>query len=565
MRSSLVALAPLLWATLPALAQAEELFVAPDGNDSAAGTEQAPFASVERAQEAAAAGDTVWIRGGEYRFSGTTRAIGVSFTKSGSQGKPIKYFAYKDEVPIFDLFELKPQERVTGLDVRASFIHLRGLEVRGVRQIIVGDSWGVRIRGSDNIIERLHVHDNQAPGIFITSGASNLVLNCDSHNNYDPLEDGGNGDGFGCHSDGGDNVLRGCRAWSNSDDGFDFINAPGTCTVEHSWAFKNGFVPDTNMAAGNGAGFKSGGFGSPPKIPSSGVPRHVIRFNLAFRNRSQGFYANHHPGGLDFFNNTALGNAVNYDMLVEGGASTHKLHNNLAMQPGGTVTRWSGGDDSYNSWNLPVMVSEADFLSVDEAEALAPRAADGSLPAIKLMHLAEGSDLADRGMDVGLPFTGASPDLGAFERGAETTTTTDAGVPMPDAGVPTPDAGVGMQPSGASGAGAAGVVAQAGRAGTAANAGMGAPAQPAAAGRGTTLAAGGTNATATGAAGTGQTTQGVASDGFVEQPETAAGGCGCRIAEQTTKPPLLPLLLMAAALRLIKRRNRVRAQAKVVS
>ena len=80
-----------------------------------------------------------------------------------------------------------------------------------MQQIIVGDSWGVRIRGSNNIIEQLNVHHGEAPGIFIASGGNNLILNCDSHHNYDPLEDGGNGDGFGCHSTGGDNVMRGCR------------------------------------------------------------------------------------------------------------------------------------------------------------------------------------------------------------------------------------------------------------------------------------------------------------------------------------------------------------------
>ena len=43
---------------------------------------------------AAAPGDTVYIRGGTYRFSGTTATVGVSFTKSGQSGKPIRYFAF---------------------------------------------------------------------------------------------------------------------------------------------------------------------------------------------------------------------------------------------------------------------------------------------------------------------------------------------------------------------------------------------------------------------------------------------------------------------------------------
>jgi MYXO-CTERM domain-containing protein len=555
MRSVPVALLPLIWALLTSASavQAAELFVAPDGSDAAQGTLDAPFATLERAQEAAAPGDTVWIRGGVYSFSGTSRATGVAFTKSGTKDKPIRYFAYEDEIPIFDLFELKPQERVTGLDVRCNGIHLRGLEVRGVRQIIVGDSWGVRVRGDDNILERLHVHDNEAPGIFIASGGSNLVLNCDSHNNYDPLEDGGNGDGFGCHSTGANNVLRGCRAWWNSDDGYDFINAPGTCLVEHSWAFRNGYVPETTMAAGNGAGFKSGGFGSPPQVPASGVPRHVIRFNLAFRNRSQGFYANHHPGGLDFLNNTAFANGVNFDMLVEGGASTHKLHNNLAVDPGGDVSRFTGGEDTDNSWNLPVMVSAADFSGMDDAEALQPRAADGSLPAIKFLHLTADSDLADRGLDVGLPFVGSSPDLGAFERGSETTTApSDAGVPAGDDGEPAADSGVAQGAAGASGSSAAGRAALAGRGGA----------------TGTAPSASGAAAPSTDAAGSavaaagaiGQATQSVnagapASSG----PAAADGGCSCRIAHAGTKPPMrsLGLLLLAAAF--ILRRGRRRA------
>ena len=235
-----------LFAAAPA-ANAAEYYVATTGDDDAAGSETAPFATVERAQMAAAAGDTVFIRGGVYEFSGTTRTVGVAFTKSGSADRRIQYFAYPGEQPIFDLFELTPQQRVTGFDVTASFIHLRGLEVRGVQQEIVGDSWGVRVRGNDNVLERLDVHHGEAPGIFIAgSAANNLVLNCDSHHNYDPLEDGGNGDGFGCHSTGAGNVLRGCRGYWNSDDGFDFINSSGACTVEGSWVFNNGYVPETN-------------------------------------------------------------------------------------------------------------------------------------------------------------------------------------------------------------------------------------------------------------------------------------------------------------------------------
>lgn len=443
--------ARLLWALpimglwLPNRVLAEEFFVATTGSDDAAGTEASPFATVERAEAQASPGDTVYIRGGAYRFSGTRRTVGVAFTKSGQPDRPIRYFAYPGEVPVFDLSEVAPQARVTGLDIRSNWIHLRGLEVTRVRQLIVGDSWGVRARGDHNVLEGLNVHHCEAPGVFITSGSDNRVLNCDSHHNYDPLEDGENADGFGCHSTGGNNVLRGCRAYENSDDGFDFINSPGTCLVEHSWAFRNGYVPETNRPSGNGAGFKSGGFGYPPRIPATGVPRHVVRFSVAFDNRAQGFYANHHPGGLDFIHNTAFDNPANFDMRVTGGVSTHLLRNNLAVPAGVPITNFTGGSDEFNSWSLSVDPTKDDFRSMDKSQATAPREPDFSLPKVPLARLKDESNLVDRGEDQDLPFAGSAPDLGAFETGLpedarEGDTNQDDDTPNVDERPPSPEA-----------------------------------------------------------------------------------------------------------------------------
>ena len=47
-------------------ASATEYYVAPTGNDSNAGTMELPFATLQRGHDVAAAGDTVWIRGGTY-------------------------------------------------------------------------------------------------------------------------------------------------------------------------------------------------------------------------------------------------------------------------------------------------------------------------------------------------------------------------------------------------------------------------------------------------------------------------------------------------------------------
>lgn len=379
-------------ATAPFL-RAAEYFVSPSGDDDAVGTKEAPFATVGRAQKQAAAGDTVWLRGGVYAFEGTEIAVGVLLDKSGEPGRPIRYFAYGDEVPVFDFFKLATRARIRGFSVTGSWLHLRGLEVRGVQQILtnVNESWGVRVEGgSHNVFERLNLHHNEGPGLFIASGGHNLVLNCDSHHNWDPDKGGGNADGFGSHSREDGNTFRGCRAWWNSDDGYDFIHSPGVATAEGCWSWKNGYVPGTDTPAGNGAGFKAGGFGlSRARIPAR-VPRHVVRGCLAFLNRAQGFYANHHPGGIDWVGNTAWGNARNFDMTADMGPAAHVLRDNLAHGRGGALHKSNPGENAEenNSWNRPAAQAptDADFESVSPDGADGPRGPDGALPRIGFLR-----------------------------------------------------------------------------------------------------------------------------------------------------------------------------------
>jgi MYXO-CTERM domain-containing protein len=407
--------------SLPSWAHAKSLFVSAAGSDDDAGDEQHPFASLQKAQSSAAPGDTVYIRGGSYKFVDATAADGVLLNKSGTADAPIVYEAYRGERPVFDFSGMTALLRITGIRVTASYVRIKGLELTGVPQRIntANESWGIYNLGSGNVYEALDIHHIDGPGLFIGGGSDNVVLNCDSHHNYDPMSKAGpgeNADGFGCHGSGSNNVFRGCRAWWNTDDGFDFISAKGTCVVERSWAFYNGYLPDTFTAQSNGNGFKAGGYGT-GTVPAA-PPRHTVRLCVAFRNRAAGFYANHHPIGGDWFGNTGYKNARDFDMLVlEGGTPNHKLRNNLAYAGSSAIANFTGKDDAANSWSLPVMSSDADFLSVDLKQMEAPRKPDGSLPDVSFLHLKADSDLIDKGLDVGLPFAGKAPDLGAFETG----------------------------------------------------------------------------------------------------------------------------------------------------
>ncbi|TWT73790.1 Pectate lyase L precursor [Posidoniimonas polymericola] len=409
-----------------------EFYVSPSGIDANPGTLSSPFGSLARAQQAVSPGDTVWIRGGDYNFVAGQGAseYGVLFNKSGNARNPIKYWAYPGETPAFDFSEYLPTERIRGFSVQADYLHFKGIELRGVQQTItnVNESWGIRVEGAGgdfNIFEQLNLHHNEGPGLFIANGGHNLVLNSDSHHNYDPDRGGENADGFGSHSNDDGNTFIGARAWENSDDGYDFINSDGRVELIGSWAWRNGFIPDTNTAAGNGAGIKAGGFLlDSSRFPDpEDVPTNLVQGNLSFDNRVQGFYANHHPGGIDWVNNTAFDNPRGFDLLNDvdpaNWPADHYLRNNIAYANNSDLANANHSliDDEANSWNLPNGLSSQDFLSLAPTGVDGPRQADGGLPVLDFLRLASGSGLVDAGQDVGLDFNGLAPDLGAFESG----------------------------------------------------------------------------------------------------------------------------------------------------
>jgi MYXO-CTERM domain-containing protein len=597
------------------LAQAATYYVAPSGSDANAGTLAAPFGTAAKGQAVAAPGDTIYFRGGTYAFtaaattcaSSTSTVNGVLLDKSGASGNRINYWAYPGEVPVFDFAGIKDGCRITGFHVKASWVHLKGLTVTGVPQNVNTnhESWGVYVNGGSNdVFEQLDLHHNMGPGLFIIKGGNNLVVNCDSHENYDPLSSsgaGGNSDGFGCHVPVGDtgNVFRGCRAWWNSDDGWDLISAKEVVVIESSWSWYNGYLPGTMTASGDGNGFKAGGYGLPATDVPPNPPVHVVQKCLAFFNRAAGFYVNHHPVADRFYNNTSYNNHPNFNLLgvaADGntGVNIALLRNNIAF--GGTLLSNNTGpqiDEANNSWNanLGVTVTAADFQDLSITGMDGPRLADGSLPNVSNFHLAATSDLLDKGVNVGLPYVGVAPDLGAFEHG-DTGTNPDAGGTGGAAGSAGAAGSGGMDAgrldasgSGGTGGGSGGVAGaggaggqDAGRAGASGSnggggiadagsgAGRGGAAGASVADSGTTTgtggATGGNAGTSNGGAGlgggAGASVSGGSAGAGSQSVSKDAGGCSCRVAnrEGDAKSEVLLLALAGMALGRPMRRRR---------
>ena len=409
------------------IAGAKNYYISPTGNDLNSGSVDKPFRTLAPAQKLVQPGDFVYFREGTYKPQ-TSESMGTQASiyscvylldKSGTQGKPISYMAYPGEKVVFDLSDYKPEGmRVSVFYVSGDWLHLKDLEVIGT-QVTIANGSNTQSEvfsnrgGNYNIYENLKIHDGMGIGFYLVKGGNNLVLNCDAWNNYDEPNGGGNTDGFGMHPSEGDtgNVLRGCRAWWNSDDGFDFIHSAEAVRIENCWAFYNGYKPGEFKSAGDGNGIKAGGYGmnTDSKIAAV-IPTHEVINCLAYYNKTGGIYSNHHLGGLDFINNTSIHNRWNYNMTnrkseaenidVEGYG--HFLANNVAYDGREADLYFLDVDKSTlinNSFGpLTTTLSDADFLSLNPDELIAERNADGSLPYINFGKISPTSSISGQGM-----------------------------------------------------------------------------------------------------------------------------------------------------------------------
>jgi hypothetical protein len=378
-------------------------YIATNGNDSAAGTNIAqPFATLGKAVALANPGDLIYVRGGTY-----SRTNKVQITRNGSAASPIRLRAYPGEHPLFDFTGQPINSSNRGIELSGNWWQVYGLEIENA-----GDN-GLNVSGSSNLIELCIFRNCSDTGLQLSHPASsNLVLNCDAYHNCDGPTLGQNADGIDAKlADlGPDNVISGCRAWENCDDGFDLFAAPYPVVIINCWAFGNGtnYLHLANFT-GNGNGFKLGG----GNIPTA----NRISYSMAFGNTVRGFDQNDTTAGLTVDNNTAWANPTNNFDLNHGivTAGVHVVRNNLSI--GGTVSVTNSAIQLSNSWQVVTSpaASTNDVISIDTSFATAPRRDDGSLPEVPFLRPVPNGRLVDKGVNIGQPFSGSAPDLGAFE------------------------------------------------------------------------------------------------------------------------------------------------------
>lgn len=420
-------------------ARGNTYYLSPSGNDNNAGTLSSPWFSLEKAWSVVTAGDIIYLRGGTYAYATQQDLLG----RNGEAGSLIVVCNYPGEVPVIT----GAANYAFGIGVNTdliyfegAYIHFKGLEIANFKQKPDRSPWFAFRAGymQNCIVENINYHDNGAAFTIRGDGTGNLVLNSDFYRNQDPYSetpfDGADGLAFTFNNNSNAvNTIRGCRFWWNADDGCDLWQNEGHVVIENSWSFFNGYIPGTFTTAGNGSGFKLGLMST-----NTSVIKRLVRNNVAFRNRSWGIVENNALTNMNIYNNSSINNGTWNYWFGSWGASPKTFRNNISMGGG---MMWdvyglelgSSAIHSNNSWDGSVAATTGDFSSMDSTQLTRARQADGSLPVLTFLQLAPGSDLINSGMNVGIPFSGTLPDIGAFESG-QTITVLSNTAPTANAG-----------------------------------------------------------------------------------------------------------------------------------
>lgn len=429
-------------------------YISPSGDDVNDGTFDAPWYNLQVAVNAAQPGDTIFCFGGTYypTYMQDGSKTTVRLTANGTADKRITIKNMPGESPIFDFKDQPRKVSVRGIQLDGNYWTIEGLHITRA-----GDN-GIKLEGNHNIIRRCtfsynddtglqlgfgHDFSDTHPGISSNDGtycAYNDVIDCDSYLNCDSDNFGSDADGFACkmHNGKGNRFIR-CRAWDNSDDAWDLYETDYAVYMYECWAWGSGrasnfdWVEASGSFQGNGNGIKLGGNGTGGSSKGIHECWNCVAFNNNKTGSVKGFDQNSHGDGNLVVNCLAFGNG--YDFMFEKNGNNCTFYNNVCF---GKIETSSGSVDSHNAmlsttdnaWSNNVIrnFSTADYVSLTEDDAKAPRGDDGSLPT-RFARLKSGSALIDAGKN-GLrpdiwsetryeflvqPVYGAGRDLGPYE------------------------------------------------------------------------------------------------------------------------------------------------------
>jgi len=297
-------------------ANGAEYYVAPGGNNSAAGTSAAPWATLQRAADAVGPGDRVIVRAGNYK--------GFYLDTSGTAASPIEFFA---EVGVLINTPTSGAGNQDGINLElASHIIIDGFSVTGMPRA------GIRSVGLDDdmaefvTIRNVHAYDNGRWGIF--TGHVNDLLIENNETSGSVLEHG-----IYVSNSGDRPVIRNNVTWGNHGAG---IHMNGDLSLGGDGLITGALVSG-NRVYGNAASINGGLYGGGSGINMDGVQDSRIENNLLYDNHASGISMFQIDGAEGSTGNIVVNNTIHqasngrWALNIQNGSSGNTVLNNILV------------------------------------------------------------------------------------------------------------------------------------------------------------------------------------------------------------------------------------------
>jgi len=427
----------LILALLVGAAHAGTFYVAPTGDDAAAGTQVAPWKTIQKAVLVAKAGDTTLIQAGEYPG-------GVTFRTGGTKDQPI---TFRCEGNVLIRGDQTTNRDALFVD-RAPYVVLEGFRVEkavraGIRislsngctmrnnRCLNGGVWGIFTDYSDDLV----IEGNECAGsgrehgIYVSNSGDRPILR-----------------GNVCHDNAGAGIQVNADAWER---------VPEYGTTGDGWT--DGAVIVNNECYGNGVSGAAG-------INLASVKNSLIANNLIHDNKAGGIAAWDNDVGKEwgsrdnlFIYNTVLfqPGVGRWCVSLKNGSTGNVLRNNILVGGKRGAIELDNDSSVTSDYNLLRATDIAAVVTNEDTGASLTlpqwQAAGQDVHSINVLPMLGmdfvplvGSPMIDRGLvDVRvvgdkrnfLRPVGVSSDLGCFELGATVPVPGPTPVPVP---MPTP-------------------------------------------------------------------------------------------------------------------------------
>ncbi|TEU14131.1 MAG: hypothetical protein E3J21_16780 [Anaerolineales bacterium] len=425
------------------------------------GGQDGPWLTIQHAANTITAGGTTYVRTGTYYESG------IIFARSGAPDAPITLTNHESEEVIID--GSKAQDDYPGIAIMEGRGHyvIQGFTIRNMSWSGIATDESTTEPYRDITIRDCILHDNGWSGIDLAAVDGFMVENVEAYNNaYYGLNIGASEDGSLSSANGAirnssfynhtgdeghglafnqahDITVSDSVAYHNTIHGFDVSDWPKHGELSHHITFERNFSYDNGVAG----------------FAINSDSHHVVyRNNVACRNgadwagqgSSSGFLCYEGCWHVEWVDNVSLENTdagfwVEDQLGIYGTPDDNLLvfKNNIAYNNGrpewgkerpalvvqgeqwevvATHNNWGGA----TGMNAPVIGinivgDEGDIYTADDINngdfqtgniSVDPQFVDTTVPDV---HLQPGSPCIDAGVDVGLPYLGSAPDMGAFE------------------------------------------------------------------------------------------------------------------------------------------------------